>query len=55
MIMLMIIMMIIIIHIYIYIYKIIIRPCGQFSKAQSGKTGPAPGGFEPPKGILKRQ
>ena len=26
---------------------------GQFSKVQSGRRGPAPGRFEPSKGILK--
>ena len=35
------------VHIYIYIYTYI-----RFSKAQSGKMGPAPGRLEPSKGML---
>ena len=40
---------------YIYIYIYIHNGYGQLSKVSSGKTGPAPGGFELPKGILGRK
>ena len=38
-------------YVYMYIY-IYMQMCGQFSRAQSGKMGPAPGRFELSKGMF---